>query len=209
VDLLVALSEQAGVVPVEFSPGGGWGVRYTLDDPAADTEIWVKTISRAMQAAFGRRGWPLPRLTIEPGRFLVAQAGVVLYRVGTSKTVSDGTCVVAVDGGMADNPRVALYRARYTATLANRKPGSHTHKTSIVGKFCESGDVLINNAELPPMTRGDLLAMPAAGAYHLSMASNYNLAPRPAVLWLENGRAEVLQKREQPEDGGWWVEEGA
>jgi len=133
---------------------------------------------------------------------------VALYRVGTGKTVSDGTRVVAVDGGMADNPRVALYRARYTAALANRPGGAETHKTSIVGKFCESGDVLINNAQLPEMARGDLLAMPAAGAYHLSMSSNYNLAPRPAVLWLEDGRVEVMQKRELPEEAGWWVEEG-
>ncbi len=208
VDLLVSLSEQAGYVPLEFSPGGGWGVRYTLQDPAADTAVWVETVSRAMQAAFGRRGWPLPRLIIEPGRFLVAQAGVALYRVGTGKTVSDGTRVVAVDGGMADNPRVALYRARYTAALANRPGGPEMHKTSVVGKFCESGDVLINNAQLPEMARGDLLAMPAAGAYHLSMSSNYNLAPRPAVLWLEDGRVEVMQKRELPEEAGWWVEEG-
>lgn len=206
VDLLVSLSEQAGYVPLEFSPGGGWGVRYTPDDPVVDTDTWVKTISQSMQAAFGKRGWPLPRLIIEPGRLLVAQAGVALYRVGTTKTITDGTHVVAIDGGMADNPRVALYRARYTALVANRHTNHRTQKTSIVGKFCESGDVLINNAELPEMARGDLLAMPTAGAYQLSMASNYNLAPRPAVLWLEDGRAEVLQPREVPEDSGWWVE---
>ncbi|HEY9086833.1 MAG TPA: diaminopimelate decarboxylase [Anaerolineaceae bacterium] len=205
VDLLVSLSEQAGYVPLEFSPGGGWGVRYTPDDPQANVDTWVVAISQSMQTAFGKRGWPLPRLIIEPGRFLVAQAGVALYRVGTTKTVGDGTHVVAIDGGMADNPRVALYRARYTALVANRN-ANHLRRTSVVGKFCESGDVLINNAELPEMTRGDLLAMPAAGAYQLSMSSNYNLAPRPAVLWLEEDQVAVLQPRETPEESGWWVE---
>ncbi len=208
VDLLVALSEQAGFVPREFSPGGGWGVRYTAQDPHTGPEVWASTVCGAVQEAFTRRGWPLPRLVIEPGRFIVARAGVALYSVGTSKTVSDGTRVVAVDGGMADNPRVALYRARYNALLANRPGSEELYKTSIVGKFCESGDVLINNAEMPEMVRGDLLAMPAAGAYQISMASNYNLAPRPAVLWLQDRRAEVLQPRELPEETAWWMGDG-
>lgn len=207
VDLLIETSEKAGYIPEEFSPGGGWGVRYTLDDPDLGPELWARTVGQAVTGAFQRRGWPPPKVIIEPGRFIVARAGVAIYAVGTTKVVADGTNVVSVDGGMADNPRVALYRTAYTAMVANRAPNGKVQKTSVVGKFCESGDLLINSANLPPMQRGDLLAMPAAGAYHLSMSSNYNLAPRPAVLWLEeDGRVEVLQKREEIEESGWWVE---
>lgn len=205
VDLLVSLAEQAGYIPAEFCPGGGWGVRYTPEDPIVETETWVATVTQTVIQAFERRGWPLPKLVIEPGRSIVARAGVAIYSVGTTKQVSDGTHVVAVDGGMADNPRPALYRSRYITCLANRPQQGPLRKTSIVGKFCESGDVLINTAELPEMHRGDCLIMPAAGAYHLSMASNYNLAPRPAVLWLEPGNIEVLQQREVLHEEGWWV----
>jgi diaminopimelate decarboxylase len=106
---------------------------------------------------------------------------------------------------MADNPRVALYHSHYTAALANHNGAGPNRKTSVVGKFCESGDVLINSAELPVMQRGDILVMPAAGAYQVSMSSNYNLAPRPAVLWLEDGKIEVLQKREEIDEESWWV----
>ncbi len=204
INMLAALAEQADFVPQEFSPGGGWGVRYTPQDPQPDPRDWVKNVSSGVLSAFQQRGWLLPRLIVEPGRFIAARAGVALYRVGTSKTVADGTCVVAVDGGMADNPRPALYRSRYSATLANRRDPGPTYKTNIVGKFCETGDLLISGAELPAMQRGDLLAMPAAGAYQLSMASNYNLAPRPAALWLENGHASLLQPREEPDETHWW-----
>ncbi len=209
VNLLVEVADRAGYIPREFSPGGGWGVRYTRADPQPDPERWVKTVTEGVSAAFNRRNWPLPRLIIEPGRYLVGRAGVALYRVGTTKVVSGGLNIAAVDGGMADNPRPALYRSRYTAVLANRNPAGQERPTSIVGKFCESGDVLIQQIDLPELRRGDLLAMPAAGAYQLSMSSNYNLAPRPAVLWLENGQAEVLQTREEPDaQDSWWVGPG-
>lgn len=208
VSMLTELAGQANYIPEEFSPGGGWGVRYTPDDPIPDTQKWVNTVCASVQQAFNRRGWPLPRLIVEPGRFISGRAGVALYQVGTDKIVADGTHVVSVDGGMADNPRPALYRSRYTAVLANRPAAGALRKTNIVGKFCETGDLLINQAMLPEMGRGDLLAMPAAGAYQLSMSSNYNLAPRPAALWLEPGQVSVLQQREEPDaPGSWWTNE--
>ena len=149
-------------------------------------------------------GWPLPRLVLEPGRYLSAQAGVALYTLGTHKTLADGTRVAAVDGGISDNPRPALYRARYQACLADRPLAEPAQRVRLVGKFCESGDVLIPEVELPPFQRGDRIVLPVAGAYQLSMASNYNLAPRPAVLWLETGEVQVLQMREDLAGSGWW-----
>jgi diaminopimelate decarboxylase len=130
---------------------------------------------------------------------------VALYRVGACKTTPSGLNIAAVDGGMADNPRCALYQAQYSARLVRQAAAAPMLETRVVGKFCESGDVLIASVMLPVTRRDDLLAVPVAGAYQLSMASNYNLAPRPAVLWLEDQSIEVLQAREQPDQSGWWV----
>ncbi len=191
-------------IPAEISPGGGWGVRYTRDDPNDDPLPMVKTICQTVQEVCRRLSWPLPRLVLEPGRWLVARAGVALYRVGAQKIAPDGTRIVAVDGGLADNPRVALYQARYEAYLVNRVSAPNTGAARVVGKFCESGDVLIPEICLPQLQRGDILAVPVSGAYQLPMASNYNLAPRPAVLWLEGGQVELMQPREDLDQSEWW-----
>ncbi len=204
---LMALAELTGFVPEELSPGGGWGVPYVSEQAEGDPSAWIQTVCSTLTAECAKRDWPLPRLVVEPGRWLMARAGVALYSVGTSKTAGDGTRFVAVDGGMADNPRPALYQARYSALLAEKPDAEPTQKVSLVGKFCESGDQLIPEIWLPEVQRGDLLVVPVAGAYQLSMASNYNLAPRPAVLWLEDERVEVLQQREHPELSGWWLSE--
>lgn len=205
VERLYALAEAEDFIPQELSPGGGWGVRYTEADPDDDAEPWVRAVSRAVVSECSRLGWPLPRLVLEPGRWLVARAGVALYRVGAQKRTPNGTHIVSIDGGLADNPRVALYQAQYTARLVQRASAPPEERMRIVGKFCESGDVLIPEIVLPPVRRGDLLATPASGAYQLSMASNYNFAARPPVLWLEDGRVEVMQCCEQPDEPGWWV----
>ncbi len=186
-------------------PGRRMGCAVSSRAAASDPADWIRAVSEAVQAEFGKRGWPLPRLVVEPGRWLVARAGMALYSVGTTKTAGDGTRFVAVDGGMADNPRPALYQARYTACLAERPDAQPVQKVNLVGRFCESGDQLIPELWLPEVQRGDLLVMPVAGAYQLSMASNYNLAPRPAVLWLEDGQAEVLQPRERLLENDWWA----
>ncbi len=201
---LMALAEETGFVPEELSPGGGWGVPYLPGQPESQPEPWIQAVAGALRNECTRRAWPLPRLIIEPGRWMAARAGVALYTVGTTKTSGDGTLFVSVDGGMADNPRPALYSARYTALLAEKPDAPAPNRANIVGRFCETGDQLIPDACLPDVRRGDLLVIPVAGAYQLSMASNYNLTPRPAVLWLEAGRVEVLQPRERLEDS-WWV----
>ncbi len=203
IERMFALAGESGLVLQEFSPGGGWGVRYTGEDPDDDPAPWIDTVCRTVVQGCESRGWNLPRLVIEPGRWLVARAGVAVYTVGAQKETAEGERVVAVDGGIADNPRPALYGARYTACkVTNPQAGGALAR--LAGRFCESGDVLIPQVALPPLRRGDRLAMPAAGAYQLAMASNYNLAPRPAVLWLEEGRVEVLQAREKLPDNGWW-----
>jgi diaminopimelate decarboxylase len=205
IERLYAVAEEAGYIPQEISPGGGWGVPYTESDPDDDPEPWVRAVSGAVQAACRRLGWPLPKLVLEPGRWLVARAGVALYRVGMQKTTPDGTHIVAIDGGLADNPRVALYGASYTARVAQRASALPIRPVRVVGKFCESGDVLIPGVNLPAVQRGDVLAVPASGAYQLSMSSNYNFAARPPVVWLERGAVEVMQCCEQPDEPGWWV----
>lgn len=204
---LMALAESCNFIPEELSPGGGWGVPYVPEQSANEPEPWIQAVSQAVQAEAGKRGWPLPRLVIEPGRWLVARSGIAVYSVGTTKTAGDGTRFVSVDGGMADNPRPALYQARYSACLADCPDAEPVNKVNLVGRFCETGDQLIPEVYLPDVQRGDLLVTPVTGAYQLSMASNYNLAPRPAVLWLDGDKVEVLQQREQPEEGGWWVSE--
>lgn len=207
VEVLLDLAAANDLVPEEISPGGGWGVPYTLEDPEGDPQPWIEAVCSTLMESCARRGWPLPKLLVEPGRMIVARAGVVVYTVGTTKTAADGTYFVAVDGGMADNPRPALYQASYSACRVDLPTSPVTRKTTLVGKFCETGDRLIPEIYLPPLERGDLVAMPVAGAYHLAMSSNYNLAARPAVLWLEPGKVQTLQPREEPHEAGWWLGE--
>lgn len=188
-----------GVVPAQISPGGGLGIQYEESDPAADIEVYAATLTRAVIAAAARFDLDPPLLTVEPGRSIVGPAGVAVYRVGVIKDIPGVRRYVCVDGGMADNIRPALYGARYTAALANRSSGPPAIVT-IAGKYCESGDVLIRDVELPEPEPGDLIALPAAGAYCLAMASNYNLALRPAVVRVHDGGASVVQRRERFED---------
>jgi len=202
---LAELAEKEDFVPLEFSPGGGWGVPYNFAGKSGDPQTWIETVASAVVDEFSRRNWQLPRLVIEPGRWIVARAGVAIYSVGTTKTAADGTHFIAVDGGMADNIRPALYQAEYTALPVQKPESDQTQMVTVVGKFCETGDVIIPRIELPSLRRGDLLAVPVAGAYQLAMSSNYNLASRPAVLWLEDGSVEVMQKREEVENLSWWL----
>lgn len=204
IEKMYALAEKEHFIPEEFSPGGGWGVRYTEEDPSDDPEKWIAAICSCVKKECDKRGWTYPRLVIEPGRYIVAQSGVALYTIGAQKETSDGEHIVAVDGGIADNPRVALYNAVYTALVANRPLAPNEIQAKVVGKFCETGDVLINNVDLPEVRRGEILAIPVAGAYQLSMSSNYNFATRPTVLWLEDGKEEIMQQREHPEESVWW-----
>lgn len=182
-----------GFVLPEVDLGGGYSVAYLDDDESMDIEETLGAIAAAMHEESRRSGLPLPVVSFEPGRWIVAPAGVTLYTVGTVKPVhlSDGTTrtYVSVDGGMSDNIRPALYDAEYTAVLANRSGSDETTRCRVVGMHCESGDILVHNVELPAdITRGDLLAIPVTGAYGRTMASNYNQALRPAVVAVSSAK---------------------
>lgn len=191
-----------GVALREISPGGGYGVRYTTDDPTITPVDMIKRVGGVVTAAARKAGFDeLPELTIEPGRSLVAPTAVALYSVGSVKRIPEGRTYVAVDGGMADNIRPTAYGAKYSAVLANRMDDREAPiDVAIAGKYCETGDILIQHALLPLPRIGDLVAIPTAGAYHLSMASNYNMALRPAVVVVSNGRARLVRRRETYED---------
>ncbi len=183
-----------------FCPGGGWGAAYHEDElPQPDIDQYVRVIAREVTRRCRVSRLPLPTLHLEPGRSLVARAGVAVYRVGAVKRRKRRTWLL-VDGGMADNPRHALYGARYSCLPARGLARTMTETVSIAGPYCESGDVLIEDLAMPPIDEGELLVVPVSGAYQLSMASNYNGARRPAALWLEGGRSRLILRRETSED---------
>jgi diaminopimelate decarboxylase len=184
----------------DLCPGGGWSVRYLPADPPQPVQPFVAGVAQAVAAGCQKRGLPLPTLVLEPGRSLVAQAGVALYTVGGRKVIPGVRTYVSIDGGLADNPRPALYQAGYTALLANRANQPETETVAVAGPFCESGDVLIQSVALPLAAPGDILAVPVAGAYQLSMSSNYNGALKPAVLFIDGAEVRLVQRRETVED---------
>ncbi|HWH05105.1 MAG TPA: diaminopimelate decarboxylase [Gaiellaceae bacterium] len=192
--------EELGWTPALVDVGGGFGVRHVLDEPDPPVAELVRAVAGALSRDFVMRSLPVPALVLEPGRSLVGPAGVTLYRVGAVKRAGDRS-YAAIDGGMSDNPRPQLYRARYAAMLANRADEEAADEpVTIAGKHCESGDVLIEHALLPAPRRGDLLAVPATGAYTLAMASNYNGVPRPAAVLVRDGDARLVLRRETIDD---------
>jgi diaminopimelate decarboxylase len=176
--------------------GGGLGIAYTAEDEPASIEDYVDVKVRGVQRAFD----PVPRVLVEPGRSLVGNAGVTIYRVGTIKEIPGVRTYVAVDGGMSDNLRPMLYGARYEAVLADRPESPSTHVCTVAGMHCESGDLLIKDIALPGPRVGDVLVTPATGAYGYAMANNYNGVPRPPVLFCKDGEARVVVRRETYED---------
>jgi diaminopimelate decarboxylase len=183
-----------------FSPGGGWGVAYHEDElPQPDVDEYVRVITATVQEGCKSRGLNLPHLHLEPGRSLVARAGVAIYKVGAIKRRGDKVWILT-DGGMTDNPRYAMYGARYSCLTVTGVERERSEKVSIAGPYCESGDVVIEDLFMPKVVEGELIAIPAAGAYQLSMSSNYNGARRPAVLWLEDGRIKEIVRRETTDD---------
>jgi diaminopimelate decarboxylase len=202
IDRLFAFAAQmrdaTGFVLREISPGGGFGVRHTPESRSVDARAMIRQVGEIVASAAAEHGFadPLPELTIEPGRSLIASSAVAVYRVGSVKTIPGVRTYVAVDGGMADNIRPTAYGAEYTAVLANRVSDRPDADVAIVGRYCETGDVLIQRVRLPLPRVGDLVAIPTAGAYHLSMASNYNMSPRPAVVAVAEGTARLVRRRE-------------
>ncbi|MCU0489172.1 MAG: diaminopimelate decarboxylase [Anaerolineales bacterium] len=199
-DLLVELKKRSGWVPTSFCTGGGWGIPYHEQDlPHPQVGRYIQVIAESLVEGCARRGLALPRLQVEPGRSLVARAGVAIYQVGAVKENPERRWLL-LDGGLADNPRPALYGAKYTALPLVNPERPAVRPAWLAGPFCESGDILIENLPLPELEAGEFLAVPAAGAYQLSMGSNYNGARKPAVVWLQGGRAQLIQKRETLED---------
>jgi len=179
--------------------GGGFGIRHHPADEVPEAAELAASAASTARLAFVEAGLPKPELWLEPGRCVVGRAGVTLYRVGSVKRLPERTWV-AIDGGMSDNPRPQLYDARYTALSAARADEPVDEVVSIAGMHCESGDVLIDDVALPSPRRGDLLAVPATGAYTLAMASNYNGVPRPAAVLVRDGSARVIRTRETVAD---------
>jgi len=189
-----------GLNLTELNIGGGLGISYTeSDDPPSITE-WVKTVSNSVMAACEVEGLPLPKLISEPGRSLIGTACVTAYTIGGGKTVPQGRTYVTIDGGMSDNPRPITYQSQYLAMVANHMSAEADQVITIAGKHCESGDILIKDIKLPKTTAGDILVVPATGAYNYSMASNYNRIPKLAAVLVDSGEANLILKRETYED---------
>ncbi len=196
----LALARACGHPVSDLNVGGGLGIRYVASDDPPSIEEWVAAVATAVVQACHQRHLDLPRLLCEPGRSLVATAGLTLYVIGSRKEIPGIRTYLAVDGGMSDNPRPITYESPYTAVLVDRPGAEASDTVTLAGKHCESGDVLLKDLALPPATSGDVIAVLATGAYNASMASNYNRIPRPAAVLVHDGMADLVQRREQPED---------
>ena len=203
IDLVLSFAarfREEGLRLRQFSPGGGFAIAYTRSQRAPAPAEYAQTIVSALKQGCEAYGFPLPRLIIEPGRSITGPSAVALYTVGAVKEIPGVRTYVAVDGGMGDNIRPPLYDAQYEVVAAGRMKEEPAGQVTIAGKFCESGDILVRDAPLPAMRPGDLVAMPAAGAYAPSMASNYNLIARPAIVLVKEGAARLIRRRETPQD---------
>jgi diaminopimelate decarboxylase len=199
-DLLVQLRDELHYEPQKLGAGGGLGIAYTRDDDPPTPRHFVDIVRGALKGGCASRGLTVPQLVVEPGRSIAGPAGLALYTVGSIKDIPGIRRYVAVDGGMGDNIRPKLYGARYEAYLASDPDRPSDGTVTIAGKYCESTDILITDIEMPRLQSGDIIALPAAGAYCLAMASNYNGMPRPEVLMLNDGKAEVMRRRETMDD---------
>lgn len=200
VSAMQEIKRKTGVTLQELNLGGGLGIRYTREDQLYSLSDFLKLLARAVREQAEAHSFPLPKLTLEPGRSIVGEAGITLYTVGTVKELPGIRVYAAVDGGMTDNLRTALYEARYEAALANRAGEKELQKITVAGKACESSDIIIRDIELPLPESGDILAVFSTGAYHFSMFSHYNRHLRPAVVFLSAGNAALVAERESYAD---------
>ncbi|MFF3686270.1 diaminopimelate decarboxylase [Streptomyces sp. NPDC002187] len=200
VAFLARIRDRYAITVPELDLGGGFAVAYRPGDPAPTPAAYGRRITGELLRACAEFDFPVPRLSVEPGRSVMAPAGIALYEVMSVKRCG-GEVFVAVDGGMSDNPRPALYGARYTVRMVGRASAAPMRTATVVGRHCEAGDVLAESVELPEDVRpGDVLAVPASGAYHVSMASGYNMTGRPPVVAVSEGRSRLLLRRETFED---------
>ena len=191
---------ETGFEATELNLGGGLGVRYTEDDRGIDYADAIAKIAEIVREGAKKAGVAMPRVILEPGRSLVAAAGVTLYTVGSVKEIPGFRNYVSVDGGMPDNPRYALYASQYTALVANRASEPKDYRATVAGRCCESGDLIGEGMALQKPQRGDILAVLCTGAYNYAMASNYNRLPRPPVILVRDGKARVAVRRETFDD---------
>ncbi|EFM09834.1 diaminopimelate decarboxylase [Paenibacillus curdlanolyticus YK9] len=196
----VKVRDELGKTFSVINVGGGFGIRYVEGDSPLPLSTYVNAIADAIISNFTAANYPTPEIWIEPGRSMVGDAGTTLYTIGTHKEIPGVRKYIAVDGGMTDNPRPALYGSKYEAVLANRANAANEETVTVAGKACESGDMLIWDLELPKSESGDLLAVFCTGAYNYAMASNYNRIRRPAVVFVKDGEASLVVKRETLED---------
>ncbi|WP_214762832.1 diaminopimelate decarboxylase [Exiguobacterium sp. s146] len=200
VNFIETIRQETGYTADVLNIGGGFGVAYLESDDPLDFADTMTQVTDTLVAEVNRFGLPLPKIGIEPGRWLVANAGATLYEVGTVKEVSGVRTYVSVDGGMTDNIRPALYDAEYDVIAATRMDEPKTLEAKIVGACCESGDIISNRSLIPPVEAGDLLLVKATGAYNFSMASNYNQMLRPAVVFVKDGAHRLVVRRQTLED---------
>lgn len=197
---IARLDEKFGLKLDEINVGGGLGVKYTEEDLPPSTFEIAEVIINSLNENIKKYGIEPPSLFIEPGRSIISTAGVTLYTIGSSKQVPHGKKYVAVDGGMADNPRPSMYQANYSAEIANKKENAALQTVTIAGRFCESGDILIKNINLPEPVEGDILCVYNTGAYNYSMASNYNRVQKPQMVIVNNSKSDIIINRETLED---------
>ncbi len=199
-DFAAKMGSKHGFKLKELSTGGGLAITYTEDTPAPTIGEFAEAITATLLKKCEALGLEPPRLVMEPGRSIVGGAGVALYTVGAIKEIAGVRKYVSVDGGIADNIRPALYGAKYEAIVANKVADENLEQVTVAGKFCQSGDILIQDIDLPKLEPGDIIAMPCCGAYCLSMASNYNASLKPPIVLVKDGKARLIRRRESYED---------
>lgn len=199
-DFLAGARDSLGFTAREVSVGGGLGIAYTDDDDPPTPAQFMQIVTESVRRSFEARGLPLPALMVEPGRSVAGPAGLAVYTVGARKEIPGVRTYVSVDGGMGDNIRPKLYGARYQPVMVVDAPDRPVETVSLAGRYCESTDILVRACTLPRLQPGDLVALPAAGAYSLAMASNYNVNFRPAVVFVAAGAARLVRRRETLDD---------
>jgi len=200
IEFMGEIKQKFGLKIQELNLGGGYGIKYIPSHDPIEYDKYIENVRKTVELSCAKFGLDIPTLVMEPGRSIVASAGITLYTVGGVKVIKDVRTYVSVDGGMADNPRYALYQSEYDAVIANRPLDEKIELVTIAGKCCESGDLLAKDIMLPEVEVGEILAVLATGAYNYSMSSNYNRIPKPPVVLVRNNEARIILKRENYED---------
>ncbi len=193
--------DKFNVVTTKINAGGGYGIAYTPEDKPLDFKVITSNIIKTIKEHYDEKGWEFPSVMIEPGRYVVGNAGITLYTIGSIKEIPGMKTYVAVDGGMTDNIRTALYDAKYEGVIANKASEPQTKVVTIAGKCCESGDILVKDIKVPEsLESGDIFACFSTGAYHYTMSSNYNQLPKPAVVFTYEGNSRLVVRRQTFDD---------